>query len=105
MPKLKAKTATTVQPITSYPHLWLADMHIRANDPNGRVSITGRLVPRADLEDGTVVLHSDPRKAIPVHIPDVFASIEANPTGKLAIAFQAVLEALVEEVPQIEGLE
>jgi len=101
MAKLKAvapvvKAASTE---VAYPDFWLAGMQIMAQNPNGQVSINGRLLPSRDLEDGTKEVLRE--GAIRLNIPDVFAVITENPTGKVAVAYNAILEALIEYMPEV----
>jgi hypothetical protein len=104
MPTLKANTPA-IRPADDaavYPDMWLTNMQIDAQNPNGKVSIRGRLVPSRTLEDGSKAILRG--RGVPVNISDVFAVIEANPTGAVAQAFSAIMLALIEQVPELDHL-
>lgn len=101
MPKMKAVSPVVkaAQAEVQYPDYWLASMHISAQDPNGQVSIHGRLVPSRDLADGSKEVLRE--EAVQLRIPDVFSVISEDPTGKVAVAYNAILEALIEYMPEV----
>jgi len=101
-PVVKEATAQVV-----YDHYWMAGMQIQAQDPNGQVNVMARLVPAVDVTDaeGNVTKSLDRGNVMNVRIEDVFTKIAADPTGPLAQAFQAVMVALIAEVPEVEAEE
>lgn len=99
--KLKAKNEIVKPAVDAvqYPDMWLKTMSIDAQNPNGKVSIRGTLIPSRDVTvDGVTKKELYQRDSVQLNIPDVFEVIAANPTGKVAIAYKAILEALVEQL-------
>lgn len=84
----------------AYDHYWMVSMQINAQNPNGKVSVSARLVPARDVTvDGVTTKELNRDNFVNVNIPDLFARIQADPTGPLAQAFVAIFNALVPEIP------
>jgi len=97
------KPAETI-PEKTFDHYWLANMTVEAKQPNRPVTITANMFPARDVDDGegNITKELDRTNRKQVIINDVFGIIANDPTGKVAVALNAVMEALVE---QVEGLQ
>ena len=88
----------------TYDQLWLVDLQLSGARPNRPTRLQATLAPARDVDDGEGGTKPElgPGRRVRLSIPDLHKAIAEDPTGPLAIALDALIDAVVALSDELE---